>query len=295
MTKRERTDVYQIVTDAMLKSLDNGVVPWNKPWKTRGIEGLPANLVSKRPYRGINLWLLGAMPYACNLWASYKQITERGGTFKEGEEKNSTIVTFWKMVPVKDRETGEQKTIPFLRYYRVYNLEQTEGLDKYIDAPGEPEAEDFDPIKEAEAIWQAYDGQPVVSHGSDKAAYFPGQDKILMPYKKAFKSRAEYYSTLFHEGVHSTGHKDRLNRIDALDYAREELVAEMGAAFLCHFAGIEDEACFNNSAAYIETWASRISEDPKLIVNAAARAQKATDLILGEAVKQHEVKEEKAA
>lgn len=279
MTKRERVDVYKLVADQMLDALDKGTVPWQKPWNTRGIDGAPKNLVSKKPYRGINLWLLAMMPYGCNLWASYKQVTERGGTFKEGELDKPTIVTLWKPIEVNDRENpGEKKKILFLRYYRVWNLEQTEGLERFIDAPAEEEDESFDPIAEAEGLWEGFTDRPKVSYGSDKAAYFPLDDKIVMPAPETFVSPAEFYSTLFHEGVHSTLHESRLNRTLYKDsYAKEELTAEMGAAYLVHIAGIEDEACFDNSAAYIATWQKRISDDPKIVVQAAARAQKAVD------------------
>jgi antirestriction protein ArdC len=279
---KRKVDVYQLVTDQILSSLEKGVVPWRKPWKTDSLNaGMPSNFVSSSAYRGINVWLLSMMPFASNLWGSWKQIHDKGGSVIKDQQDKGTVIVFWKIVEVKDQHTPDAtKKIPFLRYYRVYNLDQTEGMEKYTEVNTEGIADLHDPIEEAELIWENYGERPSFLSGKELAAYHPGEDRILMPDAKFFTSMEEYYSTLFHEAIHSTGHKDRLNRLTKDSYAKEELTAEMGAAFLTNIAGLDTSGTMDNSAAYIKTWMSRIKEDKKLVVNAGAKAQKAAEWIL---------------
>ena len=231
-------------------------------------------MVSKRAYSGINVFLLESAGYTSNWWGTFKQIQAKGGHVRKGEK--STIIVFWKMLKVskKGAQPGEvsEDNIPMLRYYRVFNEEQCEGLDlPQPDKPTIGDAEEFDSIQAAEDISIEYlNGQDGldVKHGGNRAYYSPGLDHIQMPPKKAFKNPGEYYSTLFHEMGHSSGHKSRLNRKEILepsffgshDYSREELVAEMTAAFLCREAGINNTV--KNSSAYIQSWLRKFEDDP---------------------------------
>lgn len=277
--------VYNLITDRIIVLLEQGVVPWRKPW--RGGDELPSNLVSKKPYRGINPFLLNCAPYGSPWWVSFKQAKKLGGSVKRGEK--GFPVVFWKWMEKRVEENGKTvtKAWPMLRYYTVFNVEQCEGLDAKVPAPPEPPAT-FQPIKAAEAVVKAMPDRPKIRHGKPRAFYSPSQDLVNLPKRELFESPEEYYSTKFHELVHSTGHRKRLARDEVMDfhgfgsepYSREELVAEIGAAFLCGHAGIET-ATLENSASYIDGWLHRLKDDKRLVVTAAARAQKAADFILG--------------
>jgi antirestriction protein ArdC len=277
-------NVFEIVTDQILAHLDNNVIPWRKPWTSK--IRFPRNLVTGKLYRGINIWLLLASSYAAPYWLTFNQAKTLGGTIKKGEK--SSIVVFWNFKEVEEvnKDTGEleKKNIPFLKYYRVFNVQQCEG----ITYPDQPEESHEDPIAEAEAIIEGYKGRPEIKHGFTKACYSPAEDLIKMPSKSAFVDLESYFGTLFHEACHSVGHPARLNRetlttpaaFGSKSYAREELIAEMGAAYLCGISGIA-HATLENSAAYIQGWRDSISKDSKLVVLAAAQAQKAVNYITG--------------
>lgn len=277
-----KTDfIYQMVTDRITAELEKGNVIWRKPWTSLG-GNMPRNLLSKKPYRGINLLLLSLEPYASPYWLTAKQANEKGGKIRKGEK--STVIIFWKIL--KSEKNGEETTIPLLRYYRVFNLEQCEG----IDAPVEEAAPvDHDPIADADKIVAGYKNGPKIEHGGDTAAYVPAWDKIMLPVRSAFASPEAYYQTKFHELSHSTGHESRLNRegitgainFGEENYSKEELVAELGAAMLSTVAGIDIEKVAPPSGAYIKHWLSKLQADPKLIVQAAAQAAKSSDHILG--------------
>ena len=204
----------------------------------------------------------------------------------------STPVVFWKWLEreQENTETGQTETvnIPLLRYYNVFNVEQCEGIpaDKI---PPLKEARDFHPIDEAERTVQDMQQRPIIQHQAVQAYYRPSADVVNMPAAELFQSSEEYYSTLFHEMTHATGHESRLGRLDSdrlaafgsRDYSQEELVAEMGAAFLCGHCQIENQT-IDNSAAYIQGWLRKLKNDKRLVVIAAAQAQKAADFILGE-------------
>ncbi len=275
-------DVYQIITDRICEILERGdTPPWRKPW--RGGDHMPANLASKRPYRGVNVFLLHAAGYASPWWLSYKQAQERGGQVRRGEK--GLPVVFWKPLAVKDKDTGKDKQVPLLRYYTVFNAEQIDGLNLPVEAPaGDPVA----PVEAAEAVAAGYKDGPAVTHGGVRAAYRPSADEVFMPPMSLFSDAPGYYGALFHELGHSTGHEKRLDRkgitaqagYGSALYSQEELVAEMTAAFLlghCSMDGGEIE----NAAAYIKGWLKALRDDRKLVVVAAAQAQKAADWILG--------------
>jgi antirestriction protein ArdC len=287
--KKTFTDVYQIVTDKIVELLEKGTVPWSKPWTVIGGRGvMPTNLVSKKPYRGINVWMLAAAGYGSPFWLSYKQATDLGGSVRQGEK--SSLAVFWKRGEVEDKDTGEMKKTFLLRYYRVFNVEQCDGLEKHLPKVEKPKkgAKKFNPIAEAEQIVEGMPKRPDIKHGGSNAAYSPLFDIVKMPPRESFVDEPKYYTTLFHELTHSTGHASREGRFagcteDAKqfgseNYAKEELVAEMGAAFLCAVAGLDSTT--DHSAAYIKGWLKALKDDRKLVVNAAAAAHRAADFIL---------------
>lgn len=269
--------IYELITNQIIEKLEKGTVPWKKPFKN----GVAVNWKTQKEYRGINTMLLDGGEYA-----TFKQISEAGGKVKKGEK--SQIVVFWKLSKFKekDEETGEEEEIkvPLLRYYRVFKVgEQTEGIE-----PKRKEIEfNHDPIQEGENIIKGYINKPDLTYKSGGAYYKPSLDIVNIPPLKDFISPEEYYSTFFHELVHSTGHKERLNRAGVATlnpfgsegYSKEELVAEIGASMLCGVAGIENEI-IDNSASYIQSWLNALKNDNTLIVHASQQAQKASDYIL---------------
>lgn len=287
--KKQFTDVYQIVTDKIIDLLNKGTVPWRKPFTVvGGRPQIPMNLVSKKPYRGINVWMLAAAGYASPYWVSYKQALSLGGNVRQGEQ--STLAVFWKRDEVEDKKTGDRKRVFLLRYYRVFNVEQCDGLEAKLPKIEKPKksAKKFNPIAEAERIAEGMPKRPEIKWNGSRACYSPMFDRVAMPVKESFVSEPEYYSTLFHELAHSTGHESREGRFagcteDAKQfgsepYAKEELIAEMSAAFLCAISGIDQTA--DNSAAYIKGWLKALKNDHKMVVHAAAAAHRAADFIL---------------
>ena len=281
---RPSASPYQIITDKIIEQLQRGVVPWRKPWSAQ----FPKSLRSLREYRGINVLLLASQGYASPYWLTFNQARALGGHVKQGE--HSTLVTFWKRSPykVKDAETGEDETRQgfLLRYYRVFNLCQTEGIaDKLgLSTSGESRVPS---IETCERIVREMPFAPKREQ-SNAAWYRPLTDTVGMPSRDSFHSSEEFYSTLFHELAHSTGHPARLKR-DGIEnvnafasesYSKEELVAEMSSAFLCGVAGLSP-ATLTNSASYLQAWISRLRGDSRLLISAASHAQRAADYILG--------------
>jgi antirestriction protein ArdC len=274
--------VYTIVTDRIVDLLERGTVPWRRPWAGPAQE--PKNLQSGRPYRGINVLLLSAAGFGSPYWLTFKQAKQRGGHVRKGE--HGSIVVFYKDWRPEDRtdDDGRPVVIPVLRYYRVWNVEQCEGIEYPV--PDVPTI-DFRPIDRCESVVADMPGRPEIRHGEARAWYRPISDTVNMPRPELFTSAEEYYSALFHELTHATGHKSRLDRpgianvqpFGSADYSREELVAEMGAAFLCGHCSIET-ATIDNSAAYIAGWLAKLRSDRKLVVVAAGQAQRAADFIL---------------
>ena len=269
--------VYDLITQRIIALLEQGNIPWQKPWKVQ--TGLPRNLVSKKPYRGVNVFLLHAMHYESPFWLTFNQAKQLGATIRKGER--ACPVVFWKQFEVEDKATGEKTKIPLLRYYHVFNLAQVDGLK---DTP--TLTPDMATTKPGEIVANM-PNRPEIKHGMAKAFYSPGGDFVGMPSPERFQSEDAYFSVLFHELTHGTGHSSRLNRPGVMDgsgfgsedYSKEELVAELGAAFLCGHAGIA-ERTLTNSAAYVQNWLEALRNDNKLIVQAAAQAQRAADYIL---------------
>lgn len=273
-----KSSVYDIITSQILAQLEKGEIPWRKPWRTLP----PVNLISKKTYRGINVFLLALQGYGSQYWLTFNQAKQLGGNVGRGE--HGTKIVFWKFdsyeTETADGETEERKSA-FLRYYTVFNLEQTEGLKALLTLPP------ASPIESAEEIIKGMPNRPGIERDA-RAAYIPSRDVVTMPSRAAFESQAEYYSTLFHELVHATGHAKRLSResfdspqqFGSESYSREELIAEMGSAMLCGVAGIE-QSTVDNSAAYLRGWINRLRGDSRLVISAAGAAQKAADYIRG--------------
>lgn len=276
--------VYEIVTEQVIRQLEQGVAPWRKPWRTDA----PCNLVSGKPYRGINVFLLASQGYGSRYWLTFNQAKKLGGHVKQGE--HSSLVTFWHVGEekiIRGADGAERKSTPFLlRFYRVFNVCQTEGIAEKLglgkSAPRVPS------IEQCEAIVAGMPNAPKREQDA-RAWYRPSTDTVGMPARGLFNSSEEFYSTVFHELTHSTGHASRIGRegIEQLNtfgsesYSREELIAEMGAAMLCGVAGIAPST-IQNSAAYLQSWIDRLRGDSKLLVSAASAAQKAADYIRGE-------------
>lgn len=278
--KSEKSDVYQVVTDRIIGLLEQGVAPWRKPW-SGGDSLMPKNLVSGKAYQGINIFLLGCQPYDSPYWLTFKQAQERGGHVRKGEKGSPCI--FWKTYE-KEKETpdgdieAEKRWV--LRYYVVFNADQCDG----IEAP-KPEVKIYpenERIDRAEAIQLAMPNRPSVTYGGSSAYYDQIRDLVNVPELNRFESSEEFYSALFHELAHSTGHENRLNRDMSnghTAYGKEELVAEMTSAYICAHCGIEN-ATIENSAAYLQGWIKALKGDRKLAVVAATQAQKAANYIL---------------
>ena len=285
-------DVYAIVTEKIINLLEQGIVPWRRPWASTG---LPRNLVSKKPYRGVNLFLLSATKYVSPFWLTMKQANELGGSVRKGE--HSQIVVFWKVDQIASAETetnpendeaDEKSRRRFvLRYYRLFNLEQCELPQAVLDKLPKIETYQHDPIEAAERIIAGMPNPPEIQYAGSKAFYSPITDRITLPPRELFISAAEHFATLAHEMSHAAGAPKRLNRKSITEaapfgsptYSFEELVAEFSAAYLCAEAGISP-AVLENQAAYIQGWVAKLRSEKRMVVIAAAQAQKAADYIL---------------
>ena len=279
MDTLQRLTPYEVMTNRILALLEQGTVPWHKPWDSA--MGLPRNLFSQRSYTGINVWLLTAMGYASPFWATFHQVKAAGGSVRKGA--HGVPVVFWKVSNHEDPETGETEKRFVLRQYTVFNAVQLDGV-------AIPEitilAHRFTPIERCAFLVEAMPQRPAILHGHQRAWYTPVTDTLHMPLPACFHSPEGYYATLYHELVHSVGHPSRLHRNTLTDlclfgdptYAKEELVAEIGAAYLCGICGIANTT-IANSAAYLQSWMAALRHDVTLLVQAAAQAQKAADYI----------------
>lgn len=273
--------LYQTVTDQIVAQLEQGTAPWIKPWKTDS--SADRNLVSEKPYRGINRLLLGmssmAQGYSSPVWATFQQWKAEGANVRKGEK--ATHIVFFKPVSKESisETTGEKEVDSYrvLKGYCVFNAAQVDGLT--MPAP-ESTVTEFERHERAEST--IVKTGAIVRHGGDAAFYAPSQDAVQMPNKGAFLAPANYYATAFHELTHWTGAKHRLDRdlsgrYGNPEYAFEELVAEMGAAFMCADHGIKGEI---RHAAYIASWIKALRENERAIFKASSLAQKAADYLL---------------
>ena len=286
----EHFDVFAIITNRIIDQLEKQVIPWRKPW-TEG--GHPQNLFTKRPYTGINTWLLGSLGYAQNYFLTWNQVKSVGASVKKGEK--GTMVVFWKHILQEQSKdnTEARKAKSLLRYYYVFNIAQIDNLPEVITIPYPPDT--ISTITACDEIIEAMPNSPTIKHGKQSAYYNPVEDYINMPKQGSFDSLTSYYSTLFHELIHSTGHQSRLNRKEVVEpnkfgselYSIEELTAEIGACYLNSISGIAITQ-FDNSVAYIKGWIDKLQNDKRLIVYASGQAQRATDYILNVQSYQHE-------
>lgn len=277
-------NIYQEVTDRIIAEMEKGIIPWQKPWD--GAAEGAYNRVTKKPYSFVNQLLL----IHDDAYLTFKQAKALGGNVKKGAK--SEMVVFWKWnIKEVEQPDGTKKVErwPVLKYYNVFWIGDCEGIE-----PLTAEPRNNDPIDAAEQILRGYinrDDAPKYydSDPSNRAYYRPSTDEVVVPMINQYEAVEEYYSTAFHELTHSTGHSSRLDRglmkhacFGSEEYSKEELVAEIGAAMLVKKAGIETTKSFRNSTAYIQNWLSALKNDNRLIIQAAGKAEKAVQFILGE-------------
>lgn len=267
-------DVIKEVTERIISQLEAGIVPWHQPWYGR--EGCISGVTGK-PYSLINQCLLGRP----GEWFTFKQIQDLGGKVKKGEK--SSLLVFWKLYEKETDELdekGNKKTvnIPVLKYFNVFNLDQTEGLTSKFNPTFEVDTSDDDEIEEL--IDDYIDREAIIFDCAKGNAPFYSResDVITCPDIKQFKTSESFFSEVFHLLVNSTGHEKRLNR--EYDSTKEKLIGEIGAASLCNILGLETKETFDNSAAYINEWIDALKEDKFLIVGAAGKAEKAVNRIM---------------
>lgn len=281
-------DVYQAVTDRIIAEMEKGRIPWNRPWKTNKA----ISHTTGKPYSLLNQFLLDERG---GEYLTFQECQKEGGHVRKGEK--ASFVVFWKWIDKKDDEgkviigeNGKPEQVPFLRYFNVFHISQCEGITPKYTRPEEATDEPAKPDEKAESIIDAYITREhinLVKRESNEAYYQPSTDTVVVPMLEQFSQSSEYYSTLFHELTHSTGHASRLDRLSKVAhfgselYSKEELVAEIGAACLVNHCGMETESSFRNSAAYLQSWLSALRNDKKMIVTAAGKAEKAVNFILG--------------
>lgn len=280
-----------MVTDRIVEMLNQGIIPWRKPWhgEKASAENTAISYTSRRAYSLINQWLLGCVP---GEYLTFNEIKKLGGSVKRGEKAH--MVVFYTKAEYKRRnDEGEEEivTYPLLKYYNVFHIDQTEGVKSKVK-PGEvvePATDNCCDIVIADYIAREGIKLQCDKH-SDRAFYRPATDEVVVPMVSQYNEVAEYYSTLFHELTHSTMKESRCNReaenkgshFGNEQYSREELVAEIGSAMLCSRLGVSIDKAFKNSVAYIQGWLKSLKNDPKMILWASGRAEKAAKFILNE-------------
>lgn len=288
-------DLYQEVTDKIIAQLEAGNIPWIKPWTDSGHGGLPYNVITGKPYRGINSMILFA-PGPGEGWLTYKQANQVGAQVRKGEK--GSMIVFFKPLRIEDKNapadaTDRSKTIPMLKYFTVFHTSQVDNLpEKYQPKKVTPPSEKVR-IEAAEQLLS----QARITHGGDRAYYRVATDSITLPFQDQFKSVDDYYATALHELTHWTGHASRCareygKRFGDTAYAREELVAEMGAAFLCAKTGITGQL---QHAGYLQSWLGVLKTDKRALLVAAGAAQKAADFVTGWKAEEQEEEEAAAA
>lgn len=297
--QRGGADLYTRVTELIVAELEKGRIPWRKRWGIleNGQVEVARNYVSKRNYTGINSVLLGCANYERPYYVTFKQATELGGNIRKGAKGN--LVVFWNVLEKEKEVTnrkGETKTkkvgVPLLKHYFVFNVADVEGVAIELPKLLPPEAmTEAHRIEACDAVYGSYANAPDIVHRDPaRAFYSPLFDYVNMPRPSAFDCPEAYYSVLFHELVHSTGHRDRLNREELVQsdgfggerYAKEELTAEIGACYLAGSCGLDltDHRLLTNAAAYLQNWLASLKGDKTLIFRASGQAQKAVDFVL---------------
>lgn len=285
-------DTLTRVTDTIISLLEAGTAPWRRPWATRiagapapGLD-LPVNAATGKAYRGINVLVLWAAAqqrgYTGGGWLTFRQAQALGARVRKGS--TGVPVVFWRMLQT-DTDTEDPRTIPLLRHYTVFHTSQVDGLPDQTPAPAPTIVEAPAGLPAAEALTARYTDAPPVTHGGPVACYHPGRDHISMPARETFEAPAAYYLTLWHELAHSTGHQSRLDRRELRDIARfgdsaystEELTAELTSAFMASLAGLDTPEALAQSAAYCKGWLTALRAEPRMLLTAAGRAQRALD------------------
>ena len=287
MDKSDLPDLYQQVTQRVITALERGVAPWVRPWSVEP-DPVPLNAATRRPYRGVNFVTLQLESqlngYPHNRWMTYQQALKLGAQVRRGE--HGIAVVFWQLRKVASRVENEpwpdesalsERVIPLLRAYTVFNVAQIDGLPEIrTDAP--------------ESVWQEVESAEDVlteaganiRHGGSVACFRPREDVIQLPARTSFLSASDYYATALHELIHWTGHPTRLNRdlsgrFGDGAYAMEELVAELGSAFLCARCRVDGQL---QHESYIDHWLKALKQDKRAIFVAATKAQNAADYLL---------------
>lgn len=267
-----------ILVQKILQEIESGTAPWRRPWQVFDNQN-----VSGRVYNGFNRLLLGSAGYSSPYWLTFKQVKDIGGKVKAGEHGWPVVYWNWVNKTIETEDGIEYETFPFIRYYTVFNAEQCENLpEKFTHI----ELKDNNPIQVAESVVEVYTDKPPIK-ASQRAYYQPIEDVVYMPNIKVFDRSELYYTTLFHELAHSTGHKNRLDRklksgYGTTEYGKEELVAEITAAFLANYCKFDEGAYLKPSASYLNGWLNAIKANPKMLLTAASQAEKAYKYILNE-------------
>lgn len=298
--------VYERINQIVIEGLEKKGLQWFKPWRNKNGEMIrPINNFSGKPYNGMNIFTLSAIAshfgYEHNEWLTFKQCKEKGGQIRKGEKSSPVFfysVRWWsaklnkswaKLEEAVNAGATDAKKVFNIRMYLVWNIAQCDGIEPriVIEPATDENAIVFTPDEQAEAYIDGYNKRPEIRLGGDRAYYSPPKDYVQMPEKETFFDSDSYYKTLFHELVHSTGHESRLNRKfgDAFgreEYAKEELIAEIGSMYLTNMAGLQPKDSDANSQAYLKGWIKKIKGDNgKLAANAMQAAAKAVDHILG--------------
>jgi antirestriction protein ArdC len=275
-------DIYQRITNRIIAALEAGTAPWVQPWSGMA-DPVPRNYLYQKPYRGINTLVLDMVAqdqgYDTNTWLTFRQARSLGGQVRKGE--HGTPIVFWQFKDVPEetepdeQSAGKRRCVPLVRVYTVFNLNQVEGIAPMVPAPTM-----WNPEELAEEVLLHSGAQ--IRHLGYRAFYSSTQDWIYLPPQRLFQDAASYYGTALHELTHWTGHASRLgrklgNRFGSEAYAMEELVAELGSAFLCAHCRIDGHL---QHAAYIDSWLEVLRKDKRAVFVAAAQAQKATDYLL---------------
>ncbi|OPY37341.1 MAG: hypothetical protein A4E35_01256 [Methanoregula sp. PtaU1.Bin051] len=279
-------DVKVQINERIIRALGEGKIPWLKPWTENG----PRNLFSGRAYTGLNRLILGLIPHPLPFWATYRQYLAAGLQVRRGEHGYGIIyagrtVKTDTVTDENGEETESKKQIRFLKAFVVFNIAQTDYQEKGYKLP---DVKDNQQVLGCDAVILGYTGREKITVcAGDRAAYSPATDAITCPAIGRFRTSEHYYATMFHECIHSTG--PRMNRFKRTDpvcfgsdtYGREELVAEIGSAYLAALTGIDSSAVIRNQAAYLQNWAAAIKADADLVMYAAGRAEKAADFMIG--------------
>lgn len=288
MKPEMKKELYEKVTAGLIEQMEQGVAIWQQPWVVSKAYQ-PQNGASERLYTGFNRIYLGFVQSNLGTndprWYTMNNVKAIGATVKKGSK--STLVVY-NAPKVDDRDPDDVKMYWLTKFYRVFNACQIEGLPEYdveVEAPVQPDGDEDYPGIERMIEW-CQDNLSDVQHGSDRAYYTPALDSITLPHEDMFKRLSWYAQTLAHEIIHATGHEKRLNRLEKAgfgtdSYAKEELVAEFGAAMLC--GALDIPADMEQSAAYLKSWAKRCKEEPGLLISATNAAEKAADLVMEDA------------